>query len=267
MNIYQKLIEVRKSVPYLKKDNQGHQYNYVSSSQVLSSIRQKMDEVGLLLVPQVISKEVTQDMVESKDKYGNTKHTTTYFTELNMEFTWVNVDDPSETIVCLWYGQGVDVAGEKGVGKALTYAEKYFLLKFFNIATDKDDPDAFQHKTEDKPKDIPGFHVSPSPNAKATKAVLAKLAEKLDDEVTKEILTEASMTLYNKQKSTDLTNGEVYGLMDWIDAYKNLLATARELNIPEEDVKTYAEKYEVEHLYHLDKLQLLETTKAIKGEK
>ena len=32
----------------------------------------------------------------------------------------------------------VDIAGEKGVGKALTYGKKYFLLKFFNIATDKD---------------------------------------------------------------------------------------------------------------------------------
>ena len=36
--------------------------------------------------------------------------------------------------------------GEKGVGKALTYAEKYFMLKFFNIPTDKDDPDSFQKK-------------------------------------------------------------------------------------------------------------------------
>src|SRR5690606_10249645 len=47
-----------------------------------------------------------------------------------------------------WYGQGIDIAGEKGVGKALTYAEKYYLLKTFNIATDKDDPDSFQDKQE-----------------------------------------------------------------------------------------------------------------------
>ena len=40
-----------------------------------------------------------------------------------------------------FYGQGVDISGEKGVGKALTYAEKYFLLKFFNIPTDEADPD------------------------------------------------------------------------------------------------------------------------------
>jgi hypothetical protein len=69
--------------------------------------------------------------------------------------TWVNAENPEETIECPWYGQGVDIAGEKGVGKALTYAEKYFILKQFNIATDKDDPDAFQGKAESYRKPEP----------------------------------------------------------------------------------------------------------------
>jgi hypothetical protein len=143
MNIVEKLLEVRKAVPYLKKEAQGQQYKYVSSSQVLQSLREAMDEQKLLLVPRVMEAKVSTEMVEWQD--GNKpKKTTTYFTELLMEFTWVNGEKPDETIVCPWYGQGVDIAGEKGVGKALTYAEKYFLLKFFNVATDKDDPDAQQ---------------------------------------------------------------------------------------------------------------------------
>lgn len=148
MNIYQKLIEVRKTVPYLQKENQGQQYQYVSSSQVIASIRQKMDELNILVVPKVTGKNLLSDMVEKKDKYENTKHTTTYFTELNIEYTVVNADNPDEKIVCPFYAQGVDIAGEKGVGKALTYGEKYFFMKLFNIATDKDDPDAFQKKNE-----------------------------------------------------------------------------------------------------------------------
>ncbi len=148
MNIYEKLIEVRKKVPYLQKIESGEQYKYVSSSQVLSKVREEMDKQKLLLIPKVTGEKVTGDMVEKKDKYGNTKHTTTYFTELNMSYVWINAEKPDETIECPWYGQGVDIAGEKGVGKALTYAEKYFLLKFFNIATDKDDPDAFQNKLD-----------------------------------------------------------------------------------------------------------------------
>jgi hypothetical protein len=141
MNIYAKLIEVRKAVQYLKKENKGAQYNYVSSSQTLASVKAKMDDLGLLLIPRVIGKEVRESI--------NGKGATVYFTELIMEYTWINAEDPNETITSPWYGQGIDTAGEKGVGKALTYAEKYFMLKFFNIPTDKDDPDAFQKKNED----------------------------------------------------------------------------------------------------------------------
>lgn len=157
MNIYEKLIEVRKEVPYLKKENQGTQYNYVSSSQVLANCKAKMDELKLLLVPTVTGHKVSESTVEYYDKEGHVnKRTTTYFTELDLTMTWVNAEDPKETISCPWYGQGVDIAGEKGVGKALTYAEKYFMLKFFNIPTDKDDPDAFQQKTEGGGSDKPG---------------------------------------------------------------------------------------------------------------
>lgn len=148
MNIYQKLVEVRKLVPYLKKESQGHQYHYTGSSQVLAAVRLKMDELGLLLIPQIMSKEVTQETVEGVDGKGNPKKTTTYFTELTMNMTWVNAENPDEKINIPWYAQGIDTAGEKGVGKALTYAEKYFLLKQFNIATDKDDADSFQQKME-----------------------------------------------------------------------------------------------------------------------
>ena len=158
MNIYEKLIEVRKEVPYLKKENKGTQYNYVSSSQVLANCKAKMDELKLLLIPTVTGHKVSESTVEFYDKEGHVnKRTTTYFTELDLSMTWVNAEDPKETISCPWYGQGVDIAGEKGVGKALTYAEKYFMLKFFNIPTDKDDPDAFQQKTEggEKPDGAP----------------------------------------------------------------------------------------------------------------
>lgn len=152
MNIYQKLIEVRKVVPYLQKEAQGNQYNYVSSSQVLAATKLKMDELGLILIPRVINHKVSESAIELRNKETEDifKRTITYFTELDMVMTWVNAEDPKETIECPWYGQGVDIAGEKGVGKALTYAEKYFILKFFNIPTDKDDPDSFQAKHDDK---------------------------------------------------------------------------------------------------------------------
>lgn len=183
LNIYQKLVEVRKAVPYLKKEAQGSQYNYTGSSQVLASVREKLDELGLLLIPRITGKKVSESPIEYKDNNGNvTKRTTTYFTELEMTMTWVNAEKPDETIECPWYGQGVDIAGEKGVGKALTYAEKYFILKQFNIATDKDDPDAFQTKSESyrKPDPISQKEVG---ELKTKVLEFAKLRDKTDADV------------------------------------------------------------------------------------
>ena len=66
--------------------------------------------------------------------------TTRFMTEIYFNMVWVDVDS-GETLEVPFYAQGVDLAGEKGVGKAASYAEKYFLLKFFHVATKKDDPD------------------------------------------------------------------------------------------------------------------------------
>jgi hypothetical protein len=176
MNIYQKLIEVRKSVPYLQKESKSFQYAYVGSSQVLGALKLKMDELQLLLIPRVTGHKVTESTVEvfEKDTNNVTKRTTTYFTELEMTMTWVNAENPEETVECPWYGQGVDTAGEKGPGKAMTYAEKYFMLKFFNIPTDKDDPDSFQKKHDDAPV------TKPEPRKPMTQPEALKPAEKVN---------------------------------------------------------------------------------------
>lgn len=156
LNIYQKLIEVRKAVPYLQKDSemkQGDrtQYKYNSSSQVIGAVRKKLDDLNLLLITKIIDKRVNMDTVEYeeiKNGQAKLKRTTTYFTELDLMMVWVNGDDATEQIEIPWYGQGIDTAGEKGVGKALTYAEKTFFTKEFNIPTDQMDPDVFQERIE-----------------------------------------------------------------------------------------------------------------------
>ena len=140
LNIYEKLIEVRRAVEFLKKEHKGDGFKYVSSSQAIGSVRAKMDELGLLLIPRVIETTINPHTTQ----HGKTW----YFTVVKMEYTWVDSESPDDTIKCDWEGHGLDNA-EKGIGKAYTYSEKYFLLKFFNVPTDKDDPDAT--RPEDKP--------------------------------------------------------------------------------------------------------------------
>jgi len=133
-SVYRKLFWVQTHVKAIAKDtkNKSQGFDYTSSTAVLVKIRSLMDEVGLLLLFSVKEMEVMRDAAY-KGKQA--------LTTLMIEATWVDVDNPSSRVTLLWPGHGAD-DGEKGVGKAMTYGEKYGLLKFFHIPTDDVDPDA-----------------------------------------------------------------------------------------------------------------------------
>ena len=134
MNLYEKLLAMQKDVDSVIKDgkNLSDKYDFASDEAILDRFRPMMDDHGLLLIVRVTGSNIREGTTRSG--------TTRYFTELVLEMVWHDVDSGEELVVP-WYAQGVDLAGEKGVGKALTYAEKYFLLKFFHVPTKKDDPD------------------------------------------------------------------------------------------------------------------------------
>ncbi len=141
MNLHEKLFEIQKSCQYVQKNAQGYQYKYASGTDVLAPIRAKMDELKVMLFPMVT--DATTERGEMVADGGKTK--IQFFTQIRLNFVWVDVENPPDQIVVPFYAQGVD-PGEKGVGKAWTYAERYFMLKFFHIPTDQDDPDRFQEK-------------------------------------------------------------------------------------------------------------------------
>lgn len=64
-----------------------------------------------------------------------------------MRFTWVDVEtgEKDENL----FGANGQNDWDKGVGSALTYGERYFLLKYFHISTDEDDIDNPDRKKED----------------------------------------------------------------------------------------------------------------------
>jgi len=143
-NLVQKIAALRDAVDYLqKKKHEGAvQYAYTSSSQVLASIRAEMKKLKLIITSTVTEAKVTPFVT----KNGSPQ----FLTELSMTMCWVDTES-GEELALPWYAQGVDNA-EKGPGKAMTYAEKYFVLKQLNIPTDKDDPDAHQqaYQTEEE---------------------------------------------------------------------------------------------------------------------
>jgi len=62
-----------------------------------------------------------------------------------MTFTWIDCETGEKDVNL--FGANGQNDWEKGLGSALTYAERYFLLKYFHIATDEDDVDNPDRRT------------------------------------------------------------------------------------------------------------------------
>lgn len=137
MAIYKKLLEIQQRVEGLTKDASGNSGMYVSGNKVLGFIRPIMNSLGLLLTMDVDDAKYQE--FETQTKNGIKKD---MFCDLKLTFTWVDTTD-NEQLKVKWAGTGANGA-DKSIGSALTYAERYFLLKQFHIPTDKDDVDAIK---------------------------------------------------------------------------------------------------------------------------
>ena len=110
-------------------------YNYVSGAKLLGVIRPLMDKLGLILTQEVV--DIKNEPITYMTRNGEK---TEMFTTAHIRFTWVDTDDGSQ-VVNDFFANGMN-AWDKGLGSALTYAERYYLMKTFHIATDEDDVDA-----------------------------------------------------------------------------------------------------------------------------
>jgi len=134
MSIYKKLLKIQKEVKGLSKDKKSHNFEYVTGNKLLSFIKPLMDDNGLILKQEVLS--IDNERQDYKTKYGEKSE---ILTKVMMKFTWVD-SETGETDVNMFGANGQN-DWEKGFGSALTYAERYFILKYFHIATDEDDID------------------------------------------------------------------------------------------------------------------------------
>lgn len=143
LNLFQKIADVKANIDGFTKDAKSYNYSYVSGSQVLHRIRNKMIENNLLLVPKTSEENYKQiDVTRFNKKAGREITTSEFIVEMNLTYVWINADKPEEQFEVTFYAVGQQDDVSKAHGTALTYAERYFLMKFFNIPTDEDDADA-----------------------------------------------------------------------------------------------------------------------------
>ena len=152
MNIYQKLAKIRKQVEVMKRDAKGFNYTYTTEERILAKVTVQMDKLRLSLIPSIVPEStvvipysVTETKTTSKgDVYD--KNVNEILVQSDMVWTWVNNDNPDERIEVPWAMVGQQSDASQAFGSGLTYSSRYFLLKYFNIATSDADPDAFRKK-------------------------------------------------------------------------------------------------------------------------
>ena len=153
MEIYKKLHKIQCQVLGLGKDKDGQNYKYVTGTKVIDHIKPMMNDLGLILKQEIISidnerQDYFTSLIQDKEtKLWIGKPKAEILTKVMMRFTWID-SATGETDVNMFGANGQN-DWEKGLGSALTYAERYFLLKYFHIATDEDDIDNPERKAEE----------------------------------------------------------------------------------------------------------------------
>ena len=143
LNIYKKMSmatdKINKVAKNLKVGVGQSQYKAVGEADVLEAVKPIEIELGIYSYP--LKREIVlQDTYTTTSEYkGETKEKNTVFMRLKTIYRFVNVDNPQEYIDIDTFGDGVDTQ-DKAPGKAMTYSDKYALLKAYKIETG-DDPD------------------------------------------------------------------------------------------------------------------------------
>ena len=154
-NIYKKMSAITAELTAVAKNlNVGigkSAYKAVGEADVLAAVKPLEEKHGVYSYP-YSRKIVEADLVTTTSEYqGKVTEKTNRYLRIETVYRFVNIDNPDEYLDITTYGDGIDPQ-DKAVGKAMTYSDKYALLKAYKIITGED-PDQFKSeegKTERK---------------------------------------------------------------------------------------------------------------------
>ncbi len=128
MNVHQRIHLAMTLADYIQKDRKdGMKYTIVSHDKVTALVRDIFIRTGLTFAPT----DGSEKWITNGNRF-----------ELKLAVRIQNIDDRDDFVDVLGFGYGID-PGDKGPGKATSYAVKYALLKALGLETG-DDPDQDQ---------------------------------------------------------------------------------------------------------------------------
>jgi hypothetical protein len=220
-NIIQKMALATAEIETVAKNlsiemGKGKSYKAVSEGDVLRAVKPIEEKYGIYSYP-IARKIVLQEFLTTKgtNYNGDDYEKTSVYVRVETTYRFVNIDDPKDFIDTVSYGDGVD-ASDKASGKAMTYSDKYALLKGYKIETG-DDPDA------ELSKEITGVGKKPAPTPAPTPAKISKKTElvtlatslsKIGESPMLETLKGIIAEIGKGKKTVELTEEEAMAVLD-----------------------------------------------------
>ena len=140
INLFEKMSAITNELGIVAKKlnvdlGKGKAYKAVQEKDVLDAIKPLEEKYRVYSYPKE-RRIIDNSILEKETNYGIVK---SLYMRIETTYEFVNVDNPEEKITMISYGDGIDT-GDKAPGKAMTYSDKYSLLKAYKVATG-DDPD------------------------------------------------------------------------------------------------------------------------------
>lgn len=147
MNIYQRMAAITAELKAVEKDltvqtTKTSSYKAVSERGILDAVKPLEEKYGVYSYPvsrEVLESNLIQNETVYVDNKGNKTTTpkTSYMTRIKTVYRFINIDKPDDFMETTTFAEGID-SQDKGSGKAMTYADKYALMKSYKISTGED---------------------------------------------------------------------------------------------------------------------------------
>lgn len=206
-NIIQKLSGIRKMAAAVKKSEKGYNYAYSPEDAVLANVTAGMNKyrVGLHLSVDPHFKITPFDYEKvKKDKEGKIISTETvneWLFDGTAIYEWIDEENPADRIQATWPLIGQQADASQAFGSALTYCNRYFMLKYFQTATTKDDPD--KYRSEQRAKEEAENIEKATNIITAMHAMINDFVQQFPDKRDKVSAIVKKYVVVNKKPSTD----------------------------------------------------------------
>lgn len=200
-NIFQRMSAISSELSTVAKNLEvgvgKNQYKAVGEADVLRAVKPLEEKYGVYSYPYA-RKIVESGTIENETIDYTTKEKIIkkqLFERIETVYRFVNIENPTDYIDITTYGDGVD-AQDKSVGKAMTYGDKYALLKAYKIVTGDD-------QDQNPSGDLKGAQIKKAPLSSEIMAECAALNVDLQN-----------IAAYLKKSVADLTESEVKACLE-----------------------------------------------------